>query len=185
VLGKSCNSHQFRTRNNLIGTQQTRSKANKSAEKSTKLFDFRSLITVWLQVRVLPGPPAFAREASEGCRAEAHLGEGGRGRGRELRLGKPDIFAREASEGCHAVAHRAKAGWAHKPRLTKIPKTTPCKVAGRRRRGWLCARKQFDTLGKSPALEQDDFSSNRHLALSFCLSMIFSENRCPLFRIML
>jgi hypothetical protein len=26
----------------------------------------------------LPGPPAFAREASEGCRAEAHLGEGGR-----------------------------------------------------------------------------------------------------------
>ena len=35
------------------------------------------LITVWLQVRVLPGPPAFAREASEGCRVEAHLGEGG------------------------------------------------------------------------------------------------------------
>ena len=34
-------------------------------------------------------------------------------------------------------------------------------------------------------LERDDFSSNRHLALSFCLSMIFSENRCPLFRIML
>ena len=34
-------------------------------------------------------------------------------------------------------------------------------------------------------LEDDDFSSNRHLALSFCLSMIFSENRYPLFRIML
>jgi hypothetical protein len=34
-------------------------------------------------------------------------------------------------------------------------------------------------------LEQDDFSSNRHPALSFCLSMIFSENRFPLFRIML
>jgi hypothetical protein len=33
--------------------------------------------------------------------------------------------------------------------------------------------------------ERDDFSSNRHPALSFCLSMIFSENRCPLFRIML
>jgi len=31
----------------------------------------------------------------------------------------------------------------------------------------------------------DDFSPNRHPALSFCLSMIFSENRCPLFRIML
>jgi hypothetical protein len=35
------------------------------------------------------------------------------------------------------------------------------------------------------SLERDDFSSNRHLALSFCLSMIFSENRYPLFRIML
>ena len=33
-------------------------------------------------------------------------------------------------------------------------------------------------------LERDDFSSNRHRALSFCLSMIFSENRFPLFRIM-
>jgi hypothetical protein len=36
-----------------------------------------------------------------------------------------------------------------------------------------------------PSLEQDGFSSNRHLALSFCLSMILSENRFPLFRIML
>jgi hypothetical protein len=35
------------------------------------------------------------------------------------------------------------------------------------------------------ALELDDFSSNRHPALAFCLSMIFSENRYPLFRIML
>ena len=34
-------------------------------------------------------------------------------------------------------------------------------------------------------LERDDFSSNRHPALSFCLRMIFSENRYPLFRIML
>src|SRR6266481_8937470 len=34
-------------------------------------------------------------------------------------------------------------------------------------------------------LERDDFSANRHPALSFCLSMIFSENRFPLFRIML
>src|ERR1700704_4923534 len=28
-------------------------------------------------------------------------------------------------------------------------------------------------------LEQDDFSSIRHPALSFCLNMIFSENRFP------
>jgi hypothetical protein len=38
---------------------------------------------------------------------------------------------------------------------------------------------------KGSVLERDDFSSNRHPALSFCLSMIFSENRYPLFRIML
>jgi hypothetical protein len=34
------------------------------------------------------------------------------------------------------------------------------------------------------ALEQDDFPSNHHPALSFCWSMIFSENRHPLFGIM-
>jgi hypothetical protein len=31
------------------------------------------------------------------------------------------------------------------------------------------------------ALEQDDFSSKRHPALTFCLSMIFPENRIPTF----
>ena len=35
------------------------------------------------------------------------------------------------------------------------------------------------------ALERDDFSSNRHPALAFWWSMIFSENPCPLFGIML
>jgi hypothetical protein len=34
-------------------------------------------------------------------------------------------------------------------------------------------------------LERDDFSSSRHLAPRLCLSMIFSENRFPLFGIML
>jgi hypothetical protein len=34
-------------------------------------------------------------------------------------------------------------------------------------------------------LERDDLSSNRHPALASCLSMIFSENRYPLFGIML
>jgi hypothetical protein len=33
--------------------------------------------------------------------------------------------------------------------------------------------------------ERDDFSLNRHPALASCLSMIFSENRCTLFGIML
>jgi hypothetical protein len=35
------------------------------------------------------------------------------------------------------------------------------------------------------ALKRDDFSSNCHPALASCLSMIFSENRCTLFGIIL
>jgi hypothetical protein len=35
------------------------------------------------------------------------------------------------------------------------------------------------------ALERNDFSSNRHPAPAYFWSMIFSENRCPLFGIML
>src|SRR5437016_1754915 len=34
-------------------------------------------------------------------------------------------------------------------------------------------------------LARDEFRMNRHRALAYCLSMIFSENRSPLFRIML
>src|SRR5258708_8674627 len=34
-------------------------------------------------------------------------------------------------------------------------------------------------------LERDEFRMNRHRALAYCLSIIFSENRYPLFRIML
>jgi hypothetical protein len=34
-------------------------------------------------------------------------------------------------------------------------------------------------------LKRDDFKLNRHHALDSCLSMIFSENRFPLFGIML
>ena len=33
-------------------------------------------------------------------------------------------------------------------------------------------------------LEYDAIGLNRIILLSLCLSMIFSENRCPLFRIM-
>ena len=35
------------------------------------------------------------------------------------------------------------------------------------------------------SLERDDFSSNRDPALGYCWSMMFSENRYPLFGIML
>jgi hypothetical protein len=37
--------------------QRTRSNSTESPAKSTNLIDIPSLITVWLQVRVLPGPP--------------------------------------------------------------------------------------------------------------------------------
>jgi hypothetical protein len=48
-------AHQFRTRNGLIESQQTRSIRNENAAKSTKPTIIPPLITVWLQVRVLPG----------------------------------------------------------------------------------------------------------------------------------
>jgi hypothetical protein len=34
-------------------------------------------------------------------------------------------------------------------------------------------------------LKRDEIGTNRHRALALCLRMIFSENRCTLFRIML
>jgi hypothetical protein len=37
--------------------QRTRSKSNKTAAKSTNVIHILPLITVWLQVRVLSGPP--------------------------------------------------------------------------------------------------------------------------------
>jgi hypothetical protein len=66
--------------------------------------DLKSLDGNVVWVRVPPPAPAFAREASEGCRAEAFRRR--RACGRELRLGKPR--AREASEGCHAEAFRRR-----------------------------------------------------------------------------
>jgi hypothetical protein len=46
-------------------------------------------------------------------------------------------------------------------------------------------RLRGDKLFETPPLERDDSSSNRHPALAYCLSMMFSENRYPLFGIML
>jgi hypothetical protein len=40
-------------------------------------------------------------------------------------------------------------------------------------------------LATTPTLERDDFTSIRHHALPYWWSMIFSENRYPLFGIML
>jgi hypothetical protein len=102
--------HQFRTRNNLIRTQRTRSKSNKYAAKSTELIDILPLITVWLQVRVLPGPPAFAREASKACRAEAN-GEGGP-------LG-PRATARQAMQHPCGSPHQMKHNARRTRRLTE------------------------------------------------------------------
>jgi hypothetical protein len=55
--------------------QRTQSNSNKNAEKTTELIDFPPLITVWLQVRVLPGPPHKIRHLSDKvlCRAAAAL----------------------------------------------------------------------------------------------------------------
>jgi len=39
--------------------------------------------------------------------------------------------------------------------------------------------------GSNRTLKRDGFSSKRHPALAYCWSMMFSENRYPLFGIML
>ena len=54
-----------------------------------------------------------------------------------------------------------------------------------RRRFSLAARQCGPAISSAHAAspEPDDFSSNRHPALAFCLSIIFSGNRLPLFRI--
>jgi hypothetical protein len=49
--------HQFRTRNDSAKMQRTRSNSNENNANSTKRVDIPPLITVWLQVRALPGPP--------------------------------------------------------------------------------------------------------------------------------
>ena len=57
----------------------------------------------------------------------------------------------------------------------------------------ICARPSLASPGSGTAgelnleltLKRDDFSSNRHPALGLCWSVIFSENRCTLFGIML
>ncbi|MVT76838.1 hypothetical protein GPL20_27980 [Bradyrhizobium cajani] len=38
---------------------------------------------------------------------------------------------------------------------------------------------------RADGLKRDEIGMSRHRALGCCLSMIFSENRCALFRIML
>jgi len=48
---------QFRTRNERAKMQRTPTNSSDNEVKSTKLIDILPLITVWLQVRVLPGPP--------------------------------------------------------------------------------------------------------------------------------
>jgi len=58
---------QFRTRNGLTETRRTQTNPTGNPVKSTKAIDSLPLITVWLQVRVLPGPPRFALWASRGA----------------------------------------------------------------------------------------------------------------------
>jgi hypothetical protein len=52
--------HPFRTRNDLNEAHRTRAKANENAANSTNATIILPLITVWLQVRVLPGPPVIS-----------------------------------------------------------------------------------------------------------------------------
>ncbi len=97
--------HPFRTRNDLIKSQRTRSYPNENAARSTKPISMLPLITVWLQVRVLPGPPAFAREA----RKAAAPKPAGRRRAVRASYGSAShpAFAREASYSRQSILLRA------------------------------------------------------------------------------
>jgi hypothetical protein len=57
---------QLRLRNEWEGRTQTRSKRNNSCRFQRNRCGFLPLITVWPQVRALPGPPIFACSASYG-----------------------------------------------------------------------------------------------------------------------
>jgi hypothetical protein len=77
--------HQFRTRNGLIETQQARLESNKTKGKSIRPIVILPLITVWLQVRVLPGPPVsdnpklfgFSSACSMACSTKPRFGNPG------------------------------------------------------------------------------------------------------------
>jgi hypothetical protein len=51
--------------------------------------------------------------------------------------------------------------------------------------GWSAASSAGATAMALAPLKRDEIGMNRHRALGYCLSMIFSENRFALFRIML
>jgi hypothetical protein len=73
-------------------------------------------------VRVRHRPPAFAREASEGCRAEARRAKAG-GCCRELRLGKPLAKAISKSLLCEGPARRRFKVFLERKRLGLIGKS--------------------------------------------------------------
>ena len=153
--------HPFRTRNDLAEPQQTRSKSNENTAKSTKLVDILPLITVWLQVRVLPGPLSLAKRVKAAAPKPTWAKAGC---ARELRLGKPrrhlsaKAGARFASYGLasHAAiingedSRKADAVLAPNQNIENNPMQSSIVV------GWhgcfeRILRKHFDTSGKSVA----------------------------------
>src|SRR5437762_6023077 len=87
-----------------------------------------------------------------------------------------DAAARQAHQHLTPARHRT-VGSGFAQRLAIGDKGLPAKLA----HGVLSPPTPCFSIG----LERDEISSNRHPALAFCLSMIFSENRLPLFGIML
>jgi hypothetical protein len=68
------------------------------------------------------------------------------------------------------------------------PPRSACTISGYRMEPgcWIRERRCTSSQkGSAMTLEHDVIRWNRHHALALCLSMIFSENRFPLFRIML
>jgi hypothetical protein len=93
------------------------------------------------------------------------------------------VLARELSDVIRIVVNFASAADTIIEAIDREAKPSdPCPPCAHAHPGGYVAGSH---LSNRPQVERDDISSNRHPALAFCWSMIFSENRYPLFGIML
>ena len=142
---------------------------------------------------------AIAIGLSEARRSGVDLPPPKRGQTTE-RTRRSAEYAYEAGQGVRKTKRRPKVSRAVSKALKREPRSTASRKALSRQAHSAATRRTFRSGEKgsahagTAALEPDELWFDRHPALAFCLSMIFSENRIPpigskpegkLFRIML
>src|SRR5580704_720069 len=109
--------------------------------------------------------------------------------GTRLSFPRSHCLPRRQSRMQTAAAGAAQRGMWQRPRLLVQQRGAPSAAAEGARETKTTDNTRGSTGGlpssSARTLERDDFSSNRHPALALWWSMIFSENRYPLFGIML